>query len=137
LAKLAVTLMIKLGGRDKVKKLKIIWDIVDEIPENLGHGIEIYYFAEEVSDKEFKNFCPPDTRLLIAFVDGFGWYHGQSDEASIKVLSPQSAEFTSRALKGVEIIMEMNTHLSSYLYERKVPTSSDRIGQHCFSHVNG
>jgi hypothetical protein len=129
--------MIKPGGEDKVKKLKINWDIVDKMPDGLGHGIEIYYFAEQVSDKEFKNFVPPNTRLLIAFVDGFEWYHGHYDEVSVKVLSPQSSEFTSRAFKGAEIIMDMNTHLSSYLYERKVPKSSDRIGQHCFSIING
>ena len=123
---------IKPRGMDKVKKLKINWDIADEMPEGFGHGIEVYYFEKQQDLKKFHG--QNDTGFLIAFVYGFAWYHRQSDEVGVQVLSPQSAEFTNRALNGVKIIMEMNTHLSSYLSKRELP---QRPTQHLLFHLNG
>ena len=109
-------------------KIRILWEIVDSIPDSLGHGIEIHYSdGQEFSD----NF-------IVAFVEGFAWLRIQSDNAIIKIINPESVIFEQKKLDGIKVRSEIEKALSPYILDRKLPTTKDYfISEHISAWVNG
>jgi len=104
--------------------VKINWVTVEHILEGSGHGVEICYAG---SHKE-------SDRLLLAFVVGFKWYHGVSDNVKVQILPPESQEFTKRGLEGCVIIAEVKKSLPWYLHRRRVPLG--HMGKNFITWVN-
>lgn len=67
-----------------------------------GHGIAVYDTAVE------------EGRRLIAFVDGFAWYHGLSDEVTVHCIEPDD-------VTGPRVMDEMKSALGSALADRRIP----------------
>lgn len=105
-------------------KVTLNWKTGKLIPELLGHGIEVYYLPNQVHDQRF----------IIAFVNGFQWLHGYSNDVDIDVLLPEVSEFINLDLNGTQIINKMKSHLSWYLHRRKVPPHE--IGRNFITHIN-
>lgn len=90
--------------------ININWKTVHEI-RNCGHGVEVF----------FANSLKQTDKLNMAFIVGFAWTHGSSDDVAVSVLSLESIEFTKRQLNGVEIISLLKMSLLEYLARREVP----------------
>lgn len=121
------------------------WKTVNSIPEMRGHGIEVYYLVgfdpEHDSIEEYKIFDSTRTllsrpSLFVAFVDGFKWKHGTSDEAVIEILSPRSHKFKKLGVDGGKVKTEIEEVLSPYLQKRELPPGDRLIGKHLVTHAN-
>ena len=60
------------------ESIKIIWEEHEVIPDRLGHGM-IFISSQEMSEEG-----------ILAFVDGFEWYHGWSNEVRVLIRKPDS-----------------------------------------------
>jgi hypothetical protein len=84
--------------------MKFIWHTWAKAPsdDELGHGLCIY-------DRK-RN---PDNQI-IAFVDGYDWYHGRSEIVLIRVIKP---DITTTS----EILKELRQILERYLKKNELP----------------
>ncbi len=93
--------------------MKFIWRTWTESPseDSLGHGILIYDRERDRSNQ------------IIAFVEGYEWYHGLSETVLIHVMEPDT-------ITTSEIIDELKQTLEGYLKPKYLPHGmlTSRIG---------
>jgi len=101
---------------NKMIKVEIKWKDVAYF-RKCGHGVEIYYNANERTNR--KN--------LVAFVVGFRWWHGDSNRAEVRLLRRDSSKFTDLNANGDEVRDEVKRVVEKYVPERKPFTHQDMI----------
>jgi hypothetical protein len=103
----------KRGERSmKPTELKIIWREWNQPPsEGFGHGVEFHDTTVHGRDQS-----------IVAFLDGFAWLHGISDEAVIYCIKPNTR--TPR-----DVLSTMKKRVEKILSKRGVPNGqiTDRI----------
>lgn len=63
-------------SESEVQDIEIEWKMVPHL-EGLGHGVEIIHSCV--------------LSRPVAFIDGFGWYHGRVSKVTVEILEPSSA----------------------------------------------
>jgi len=90
-------------------KVRIKWISTTELSRShLGHGILIFF-------KDQDNY---DESNLVAFIDGFAWWHGKSDVAEVRILSPDSPRYAGL---GVQATREIKQAIRNYVRDRIAP----------------
>jgi hypothetical protein len=99
------------------EKVKVIWREWDQLPgEGFGHGVEFHDTTIRGRDQS-----------IVAFLDGFAWLHGFSDEATIFCIKPNTR--TTR-----EVVSAMQERIEKLVSTRELPNG--RITERIRAWVN-
>jgi hypothetical protein len=99
-------------------ELKIVWREWDHPARRiLGHGVQFHDCEIESEDNS-----------LVAFLDGFEWLHGFSNEVIIYCISPNTRT-------PEDVLSNMKKRLEAILAEREIPTG--QITSRFYALVNG
>jgi hypothetical protein len=74
----------------------IIWREVDQIRRGKRHGIELWYKFNKGHVKQPAGNNFETGKILVAFINGFGWHHGTDEPVIVETIHPASVEFVSR-----------------------------------------
>ncbi len=91
-----------------VRKLAIHWIEVEILESGQGHGVEFVY-----TDKK-------GSRHLAAFLEGYGWYHGTEDTATIYILSPASQSLNSWTADPAIVLDEIRAAVEKFFSNPKL-----------------
>ncbi len=89
------------------RNLSIEWIEVETIDSLAGHGVEFVYTDQKGS------------RHLVAFLDGYGWYHGTEDTATIYILSPASQSLSSWTADPAIVLDEIRAAVQKFFSNPK------------------
>ncbi len=89
------------------RNLRMNWIEVETRDSLAGHGVEFVYTDQKGS------------RHLVAFLDGYGWYHGTEDTATIYILSPGSQSLTSWAPYPATVLDEIRAAVEKFFSNPK------------------
>ena len=93
--------------------LIIEWKVVTKmLGARLGHGVQFAY--------------PGSTGMLVAFIDGFGWYHKTEKHVNVFILSPES-EFWSSYTDNPQKILGTLKECVHLVLKEKGEGCGDRI----------
>ena len=98
--------------------MRIIWKQWDTPPSirTFGHGVH------------FHNRQQPDESSLVAWVDGYTWFHGKPEEVLIWSVAPDSINANAN-------ILEMKEIIGSYIERSELPHG--KIGENLYACPNG
>lgn len=86
-------------AQKKTDQLEVIWRDWDHFPRpGLGHGVE--FLDTTIEDHE---------KSIVAFLDGYDWLHGDSNEAVIYCITPNlffSQDVLARMKKRIEELIK-------------------------------
>jgi hypothetical protein len=100
-------------------ELKIVWREWDHPPSRglFGHGVQFLDCEIESEDNS-----------LVAFLDGFEWRHGFSNEVIIYCIRPNTRT-------PQDVLSNMKKRVEAILAEREIPTG--QITSRFYALVNG
>jgi hypothetical protein len=108
---------------ESFRDLRIAWIHVTKMEgAGLGHGVQFRY--------------PGSKGMLVAFIDGFGWYHKVNDYVRVIILSPNSESWNSYTANPKIVLGPLKDYVRLVLKGKKIiPDGATK--NDIFCHVNG
>jgi hypothetical protein len=109
---------------ERFEQYKITWENVKFI-KGCGHGVQFHY-GQRMSDRD---------EGVIGFIDGFGWYHGNTNNVEVLVLDRTSDKWESITQEDPEdIISQLKIAVKKVLKE-KDKVMSVGVGKNVISNI--
>lgn len=115
---------------ERFEQYKITWKNVKLI-EGCGHGVQFHYGQRK----------PDRDEGVIGFIDGFGWYHGDTNNVEVLVLDRKSEKWASMTQEDPDVIISQLKKAVTKVLKEKDKAMSVGIGRsvigNIFALVNG
>ena len=77
-----------------------LWISLDNIGSGFGHGVEFHH---------------DDCVGPVAFLEGFEWFHGRANMATVRILTPDAERFGESSINGKMIVNETEEAILFFL----------------------